>query len=395
MLAALDERVSVVSVPNVHWTDGASSTSTRRGARPRGRRPPGHRRQPVRRGDAPRRRRAAARLPGHRRLQVAARPLRRSATSTSPRSIATASHSSRTGSRAGSEDFARLVDYRDEYQPGARRFDVGQRTKFELVPMAIAALEQLVDWQVPGSPRSSPRSPRDRARRRRARARLAARRAARPAHARPHAYGRRSRAARAGAGRERCYAAVRGGSLRSRRTCTRAPRMSSACSRRWRRQSGIGDRSGRALDCPLRLRLRLLQVAALGVSAVGQGGTAAARRPGAPEAARLLADLEPGPRMESWHLIAPDGARVSGGPAIPALLRLLPRERLRRRSSPALLVSPTVAIAGLPGTAPASRGGCLRRRRGEPATGSATVRRRTDGRSFHPDPNEALDELSA
>ena len=50
--------------------------------------------------------------------------------------------------RAGSEDFARLVDYRDDYQPGARRFDVGQRTEFELVPMAIAALEQLVEWGV-------------------------------------------------------------------------------------------------------------------------------------------------------------------------------------------------------------------------------------------------------
>jgi len=50
--------------------------------------------------------------------------------------------------RAGSQDFARLVDYRDDYQPGARRFDVGQRTKFELVPMAIAALEQLTAWGV-------------------------------------------------------------------------------------------------------------------------------------------------------------------------------------------------------------------------------------------------------
>lgn len=29
--------------------------------------------------------------------------------------------------RAGSEDFSRLVDYRDEFQPGARRFDVGER----------------------------------------------------------------------------------------------------------------------------------------------------------------------------------------------------------------------------------------------------------------------------
>ena len=51
--------------------------------------------------------------------------------------------------RAGSEDFARLVDYRDEYQPGARRFDVGERTKFELIPMAIAALEQIHQWTVP------------------------------------------------------------------------------------------------------------------------------------------------------------------------------------------------------------------------------------------------------
>jgi selenocysteine lyase/cysteine desulfurase len=50
--------------------------------------------------------------------------------------------------RAGSEDFARLVDYRDEYQPGARRFDMGQRSAFELVPMAVAALEQLTEWRV-------------------------------------------------------------------------------------------------------------------------------------------------------------------------------------------------------------------------------------------------------
>jgi selenocysteine lyase/cysteine desulfurase len=50
--------------------------------------------------------------------------------------------------RAGSQDFARLVDYRDDYQPGARRFDVGERTKFELVPMAIAALEQIAAWGV-------------------------------------------------------------------------------------------------------------------------------------------------------------------------------------------------------------------------------------------------------
>jgi selenocysteine lyase/cysteine desulfurase len=50
--------------------------------------------------------------------------------------------------REGAEDFARLVDYTDELQPGARRFDVGARTNFMLVPMAIAALEQILEWSV-------------------------------------------------------------------------------------------------------------------------------------------------------------------------------------------------------------------------------------------------------
>lgn len=52
--------------------------------------------------------------------------------------------------RAGSDDFAALVDYTDDYRPGARRFDVGQRTSFGLVPMAIAAAEQLLDWTIAG-----------------------------------------------------------------------------------------------------------------------------------------------------------------------------------------------------------------------------------------------------
>lgn len=50
--------------------------------------------------------------------------------------------------RAGAEDFSR-VGYEDEYAPGARRFDVGQRTNFQLVPMALAALQQLLEWTVP------------------------------------------------------------------------------------------------------------------------------------------------------------------------------------------------------------------------------------------------------
>jgi selenocysteine lyase/cysteine desulfurase len=52
--------------------------------------------------------------------------------------------------RAGSDDFTSLTSYTDEYMPGARRFDVGERTKFELVPMANAALEQLLEWGVAG-----------------------------------------------------------------------------------------------------------------------------------------------------------------------------------------------------------------------------------------------------
>lgn len=50
--------------------------------------------------------------------------------------------------RKGSEDFSRLVDYRDEYQPGARRYDMGERANAILEPMTIAALEQILHWGV-------------------------------------------------------------------------------------------------------------------------------------------------------------------------------------------------------------------------------------------------------
>lgn len=50
--------------------------------------------------------------------------------------------------RKNSEDFAGLVNYRDEFQAGARRFDVGERSNFALMPMAVAALQQINEWQV-------------------------------------------------------------------------------------------------------------------------------------------------------------------------------------------------------------------------------------------------------
>lgn len=50
--------------------------------------------------------------------------------------------------REASEDFAGLVQYRDGFQPGARRYEVGERSNFVLVPMALAALRQLRAWGV-------------------------------------------------------------------------------------------------------------------------------------------------------------------------------------------------------------------------------------------------------
>lgn len=50
--------------------------------------------------------------------------------------------------RPGSENFARLVDYQPSLRPDARRFDVGERSNFALMPMAIAALRQILAWGV-------------------------------------------------------------------------------------------------------------------------------------------------------------------------------------------------------------------------------------------------------
>ena len=50
--------------------------------------------------------------------------------------------------RAGAEDFARLADYTDDYMPGARRFDQGERARFMQLPAAAVALKQLNAWGV-------------------------------------------------------------------------------------------------------------------------------------------------------------------------------------------------------------------------------------------------------
>jgi selenocysteine lyase/cysteine desulfurase len=52
--------------------------------------------------------------------------------------------------REGSEDFGGLVHYRQEYQPGAIRYDVGERSNFILVPMLAEALRHLLAWTPEG-----------------------------------------------------------------------------------------------------------------------------------------------------------------------------------------------------------------------------------------------------
>ncbi len=130
VLAALDERVAIVSVPNVHWTDGAVIDLAAIAARSR---------------------ELGARLVIDGSQSVGAMPL--DIEQLRPDFLVSVGYKWLLGPfsvgylyvaeehrlgepleenwilRSGSEDFARLVDYRDEYQPGARRFDVGQRTK--------------------------------------------------------------------------------------------------------------------------------------------------------------------------------------------------------------------------------------------------------------------------
>jgi selenocysteine lyase/cysteine desulfurase len=49
--------------------------------------------------------------------------------------------------REGSEDFARLVDYRDAYAAGARRFDTSLRANPMLIRMLESSAQLLLDWQ--------------------------------------------------------------------------------------------------------------------------------------------------------------------------------------------------------------------------------------------------------
>ncbi|MEO7802829.1 MAG: aminotransferase class V-fold PLP-dependent enzyme [Ginsengibacter sp.] len=50
--------------------------------------------------------------------------------------------------RKGSENFADLTNYVTEYKKGARKFDMGEVSHINLMPMALAALEQINKWDI-------------------------------------------------------------------------------------------------------------------------------------------------------------------------------------------------------------------------------------------------------
>ncbi|MFZ6000877.1 MAG: aminotransferase class V-fold PLP-dependent enzyme [Bacteroidota bacterium] len=49
--------------------------------------------------------------------------------------------------RFNSEDFTGLVNYQSRYQPGALRYDVGEHSNFIGVPMLLQALKQINEWK--------------------------------------------------------------------------------------------------------------------------------------------------------------------------------------------------------------------------------------------------------
>ncbi|CAN5847251.1 aminotransferase class V-fold PLP-dependent enzyme [soil metagenome] len=149
ILDHIDERTSVVAVPHCHWTDGSLVDLVRVGERARA---------------------VGAALVVDATQSLGAHPL--DVSRIRPDFLITAAYKWLLGPysigfmyvdeahwegtpieqnwilRAGSEDFARLVDYQDDFQPGAQRYDVGERSNFTLLPMANAAMQQVLDWGV-------------------------------------------------------------------------------------------------------------------------------------------------------------------------------------------------------------------------------------------------------
>ena len=148
LLEAIDEHTAIVAVPHVHWTDGTRFDIDRVAARARS-----FGAALVVDGTQ-----SVGALPFDvQRVQPDALIVAAYKWLLGPYSIGFAYYGSRFNNgepieenwitREGSENFRALVNYRDGYQPGALRYDVGERSNFILTPMVIAALEQILDWQ--------------------------------------------------------------------------------------------------------------------------------------------------------------------------------------------------------------------------------------------------------
>ena len=151
LLAVIDERVAVASLPNVHWTNGALIDLDR---------------------VAPALRKAGSALVIDASQSLGALPL--DIARLRPDALVAVGYKWQLGPyslgylymdrtlhegepleenwivRAGSDDFTAVADYVDEYRPGAQRFDVGERSNFQLTPMALAAIQQILEWTVEG-----------------------------------------------------------------------------------------------------------------------------------------------------------------------------------------------------------------------------------------------------
>jgi len=149
LLEAIDHRTAIVAVPNCHWTDGSSVdlVEVGRAARAVG---------------------AALVIDASQSFGVVDLDVKK----IKPDFVATVGYKwqlgfyglaylwvaeeHRSGSpleegwiaRKGADDFASLVDYTDVYEPGARRFDMGERSNFIGVAMANAAMDQVEEWRI-------------------------------------------------------------------------------------------------------------------------------------------------------------------------------------------------------------------------------------------------------
>ncbi|MBI5431475.1 MAG: aminotransferase class V-fold PLP-dependent enzyme [Planctomycetes bacterium] len=149
LLAALDGRTAVVALPHVHWADGTRFDLEALGARARelgaalvvdGTQSVG-----ALEFDVERVRPDALVCAGYKWLLG---PYSLGYAYFGPRYDGGDPLEENWIAREGSEDFRALVQYHDAYQPGARRYDVGERSNLHLMPMAVAALEQVLDWRV-------------------------------------------------------------------------------------------------------------------------------------------------------------------------------------------------------------------------------------------------------